>query len=150
MLETAWRELPPPRTDEILLARGDYGSVRGFLHPRGKGFERRETQTWWFRKTAEGRAPPGAHRWSRSRAWLRLLPTQGATEYLVTIEMGSPFPSPHPTPEVILRCNDGEPQHFKLGPEIRPYTMSARVPRGEPILIRLEAPTWSRAGEPAD
>ena len=32
---SAWRELPPPRTDEVLLARGDYGAVRGFLHPRG-------------------------------------------------------------------------------------------------------------------
>ena len=35
VLEIAWRELPPPRTDEVLLARNDYGAVRGMFHPRG-------------------------------------------------------------------------------------------------------------------
>jgi hypothetical protein len=144
MLETAWRELPPPRTDEILLARG------GFLHPRGEHLKVYQRRTWWFRKTAQGHIPPGAHRWSRGRAWLRLLPTQEASEYLVTIEMGSPFPSPQPTPVVTLRANNGEAKRFKLGPDIRPYTVSARVPRGDPIVICLDAPTWSRAGEPAD
>ena len=33
LLETAWRELPPPRGTVIELSRGDYGAVRGFLYP---------------------------------------------------------------------------------------------------------------------
>ena len=34
VLEAAWRELPPPRTDEIRVGGDDYGAVRGFFHPR--------------------------------------------------------------------------------------------------------------------
>jgi hypothetical protein len=65
-LEVAWRDLPPPRTDQILLGKDDYGSVRGFLHPRTD------------------------HRWTRHRAWLRLIPMTVAPSYDVTLAMGSP------------------------------------------------------------
>src|SRR5688500_8291861 len=68
-LEVAWRELPPPRANEILLGRDDYGAVRGFLQPRH------------------------GHRWTRHRAWLRLVPTDYAPTYDVTLAMGSPEPS---------------------------------------------------------
>jgi hypothetical protein len=148
LLEIAWQELPPPRTDEIQLGQGDYGAVRGFLHPRGAHLKVFERRTWWYRKTVQGYTPPGLHRWSLGRAWLRLLPTRQAPQYLVTVEMGSPFPSPQAAPEVTLRVSGGEVNHFRLGREILPYTVSARVPPGEPIVIRLDAPTWSRAGEP--
>ncbi len=150
MLEIAWQELPPPQTDEILMAQGDYGAVRGFLHPRGNHFRGLERRTWWFQKAVERDRPPGFHRWSRGKAWLRLIPTEEAPEYRVTLEMGSPFPSTQAAPEVVLRINGGEPTRFELGRKIRPYTVTARVDPGDPIVVRLDAPTWSRAGEPAD
>src|SRR4029077_10322624 len=78
--ETAWRELQAPHRDELRLGRGDdYGAVRNFLRPGGD------------------------HRWSRSRSWLRLAPTVAAPWYTVTLEMGSPEPSPLAAPEVSLR-----------------------------------------------
>jgi hypothetical protein len=155
MLETAWRELPPPRTDEILLARGDYGAVRGFFHPRGsdpppessspEGSDQRALAS-----PQRPHAPPGRHRWSRGHAWLRLRPTREADSYLVTLTMGSPFPSPQAHPGVEVRVNDGRPTQFTLDAELRDYTVTAHVLRGAPIIVRLVAPTWSRVGQPAD
>jgi hypothetical protein len=78
------------------------------------------------------------------------VPTQPADQYDVTLEMGSPFPSPLEAPEVSLRVNDGETVRFTLSRAIRPYTLRARAARGGPIVVELRAPTWSRSGEPAD
>jgi hypothetical protein len=39
VLEIAWRELPPPRTNVIVVGGLDYGAVRGFLHPREQGVQ---------------------------------------------------------------------------------------------------------------
>lgn len=144
LLEIAWRELPPPRTDTILVGNEDYGAVRGFLHPRKGGMEERGT---------EGDAaapPPGEHRWTRGSAWLRLIPNQTASSYRIRLHMGSPLPSPQSSPEVRVCVNDCEnPVTFQLTRDIRPYELVAHVAPREPIVVRLDVPTWSRAGEPA-
>ena len=49
-----------------------------------------------------------------------------------------------------MRVDDGEPARFTLDGEIKPYRVRATAPAGEPIVLRLDSPTWSRAGEPAD
>jgi hypothetical protein len=119
-LEVAWRELPPPRTDTILLARGDYGAVRGFFRPERD------------------------HRWSRGRAWLRLVPPTVAPAYDVTLDMSCPDPAPWHQPVVRV---GGRP--FRLGGETRPYTLRV-APANGVILIELRAPTWSRFGLPLE
>jgi hypothetical protein len=152
VLEVAWRELPPPRRDEILVGQDDYGAVRGFFHPRGldPSFSRHRRE--WNRYDLSGRPqpPPGPHRWTRRRAWLRLVPTMPARAYDVTMTMGAPFPSTLSSPTVEVRVNDGEPHRFALGPDLRSYTLRAAVPVGRPLVVGLEAPTWCRVGEPAD
>jgi hypothetical protein len=126
MLEIAWRELPPPRTDEIRLGGLDYGAVRGFLHPR-EGF-----------------------RWSRQRAWMRLVPTSPAAAYDVTIEMGSPDPSPFASPEVTLSAGERR-SRFTLQREVRPYSLRvAAPPTGQPLVVSFTAPTWCVSTEPAE
>ena len=125
-LELAWRELPPPRTDEVLLSRGDFGAVRGFT---------------------DGRR---AHRWTRHRAFVRLIPTRRAAEYDVTLEMGSPPPSPNAHPVVTVRVAGGSPAQFCLEPDVRAYALRARVKPGAPVLIELTAPTWNRMDQPAE
>ncbi|HEY3121792.1 MAG TPA: hypothetical protein VGL15_14295 [Vicinamibacteria bacterium] len=119
-LDVAWRELPPPRTDTILLARGDYGAVRGFFRPERD------------------------HRWSRDRAWLRLVPPQPAREYDVTVEMSCPDPAPWHEPLVTLGDTP-----FRVQADSRPYTVRARAVDGV-VLIELRAPTWSRSGRPLE
>ena len=153
ILECAWRELPPPRTDAVQLAVGDYGAVRGFLHPRGTdpGLSRHRLE--WNRHDAPGgpRPPTGPHRWSRRTAWLRLVPTVAAAAYDVTVEMGSPFPSPLTSPTVTLSAVGGPSTRLVLGREVRPYALKVPAPgTGRPVLLRLDSPTWSLAGEPAD
>jgi hypothetical protein len=64
--------------------------------------------------------------------------------------MGSPTPSPLSTPEVSVRIGDGPPTRFTLTTEIRPYALRATPRAGEPLLVRLDAPTWNRLGEPAE
>jgi tetratricopeptide (TPR) repeat protein len=126
MLEVAWRELPPPRANEIRLAGLDYGAVRGFLHPR-EGF-----------------------RWSRHRAWMRLVPTVAAPAYDVTVEMGSPDPSPIAAPEVTLSAG-GRSQRFVLQRDVKPYSLRVPAPSaGEPLVVSLTAPTWCLSSEPAE
>ena len=81
MLEAAWRELPAPRADEVVLGGGaDYGAVRGFLHPRGGDPAVSRHRLEWNRYERIGgpQPPPGTHRWSRHRAWLRLVPASAA------------------------------------------------------------------------
>ena len=140
VLEAAWRELPPPHSDEVLLARNDYGDVRGFFHPRGLDPSLSAHHQEWAQYGREGGPvpPPGPHRWTRRRAWVRLQPARPAPAYEVTIEMGSPFPSPNAAPEVTVTGNDGVAHRQTLGPEVRPYT------------LRIDSPVWSRLGEPAD
>lgn len=152
MLEIAWRELPPPRADEVLLARGDYGAVRGFFHPRGTDPGLSANRLEWNKYDRLGGRlpPPGGHRWSRGRAWLRLVPTQPAAAYDVTLEMGAPFPSTLVSPRVSVRVNGGEATAFVLGDAVRPYTLRASAPPGEPLLVQLDAQTWCLAGEPAE
>jgi hypothetical protein len=152
LLELAWRELPPPRTDEIALGEYDYGAVRGFFHPRGLDPALSRHRREWMRyEDVEGaRPPPGPHRWTRHRAWLRLVPTRPAAAYDITLWMGSPFPSLLTAPEVNVRVNNGEPRRFALRDSIAAYTLRAAAPAGEPLLIRIDAPTWCRPGEPAD
>ena len=151
VLEAAWRELPPPVADEVLLARGDYGAVRGFLHPRGGDPELSAHRQEWARYEPPSEAPPpGAHRWSRHRAWLRLQPAVPSAAYEVTLEMGSPFPSTLTAPTVVVTANDGIAHSFTLGGEVRPYAFRVAIEPGQPLVVQVDAPTWSRIGEPAD
>jgi len=125
-LEVAWRELPPPRTDEILLGRDDYGAVRGFLHPRTD------------------------HRWTRHRAWLRLIPVTVAPSYDITLAMGSPDPSPYRSPIVRVSADGNAPVPFTLAREVRPYTLRMPAPSGGPLVVAIEAPTWNLSEEPPE
>jgi hypothetical protein len=126
VLEAAWRELPAPRTDEVLLARDDYGAVRNFLHGGGN------------------------HRWTRSRAWIRLVPPRPAAAYIVTIDMGAPPPAPRPHANVRVRVDGGAEAAFTLDGEVRPYTLRTPKPAGAELLIELRSPTWNRSDLPPD
>lgn len=153
VLEIAWRELPAPRTDEIVLGGGaDYGAVRGFLHPRGGDPLLNRHRLEWNRYERLGgpQPPPGTHRWSRHRAWLRLVPASPAAAYDVTLWMGAPFPSTLASPQVRVRVGSGEASRVTVGPEIKPYQFRAAVAPGQPLVVNIDTPTWSRSGEPAD
>ena len=152
VLEIAWRDLPPPRIDTIDLGGGhDYGAVRGFLHPRGAEPPIHLHRLEWNRYDMIGgpQPPPGTHRWSRHRAWLRLRPTTAATAYDVTLVMGSPFPSPLERP-VVTVSGSGVTQRFQLDRELRPYLVSGVRAIDGVVQVEIGAPTWSRSGEPAD
>jgi hypothetical protein len=151
VLEIGWRELPAPRADEVLLARNDYGAVRGMYHPRGIDAGDQRSSQWAHYEDGGPVPPPGPHRWTRGRAWVRLLPTTAAPAYEVTVEMGSPFPSPQPAPVVTVRGNDGIAHTQTLSPSIQPYRFRiGGAASREPLLLRFDSPVWSRAGEPAD
>lgn len=152
MLEIAWRELPPPRADEVLLAQGDYGAVRGFLHPRGThpGISAHRQEWNKYDQLGGEQPPPGGHRWSRSRAWVRLRPPSDVVAVDVSVSMGFPFPATRERGVVTLSVNGGPRERFEVGREIRPYTLRAEVAPGRPIELEIEAPTWNRPGEPAD
>jgi tetratricopeptide (TPR) repeat protein len=121
-LEAAWRELPAPRATEVSLGAADYGAVRGFM------------------------APGAAGRWSRARAWLRLRPPEPADLYEVTIEMGSPEPSPLAAPEVQLRAGDGGWRRVSLDRQARPFVLRARPGKDGAVVVELRAPAWTRRG----
>ncbi len=125
LLETAWRELPPPRGTTIELGHGDYGAVRGFLRPYPDG------------------------RWTRDRALLRLRPDP-APRYRVTLEMSSPPPSPLAHPRVSVRVAGGAPADFTLSPERRAYTLETPAPPDGVIVVVIESPTWNRFTEAAE
>jgi hypothetical protein len=125
-LEAAWRELPAPRVDEVLLARGDYGAVRGFTWPRGD------------------------HRWSRHRAWIRFRPSVPAPSYEVSLTMGSPPPSLLERPRVRVFVQGGASAEFELGREVATYTLVTPAPPGGIVLVGLQSPTWSKVGWGAD
>jgi hypothetical protein len=149
--EAAWRELPPPATDEVLLARGDYGAVRDFFHPRGldPGLAAHRLEWNKYEELGGPLPPPGPHRWSRHTAAVRLRPVTLARQYDVTIEMGVPFPATRTSSEVVVRSSDGGRHAFTVGSEVRPYSFRARAVDGV-IGLRLDAPVWNRSGEPAD
>jgi 4-amino-4-deoxy-L-arabinose transferase-like glycosyltransferase len=151
LLEVAWRELPAPRTDDIVVGGDDYGAVRGFFHPRGDPALSAHRLEWnRYGRPGEPVPPPGTHRWSRARATLRLLPTRPASAYDVRLFMGSPFPSRLEAPEVTVRASGAGPVKVRLGREIAAHDFRARVNPGQPVYVHIEAPTWNRAGEPAD
>jgi hypothetical protein len=152
VLEAAWQELPPPVTNDVLLARNDYGAVRGFLHPRGLDPAVWAHRLEWSRYEDPGgpQPPPGPHRWTRGRAWIRLIPAEAAGAHEVTLHMGAPFPSTLQNPAVTVRVNGGAPQRLVLGSRLADYTFAAPTTGGGVIEVEIEAPTWSRFGEPGD
>ncbi len=153
ILECAWNELGAPVTDEVLLARNDYGAVRGFFHPRGLDPQISAHRLEWnhYGEMGGPQPPPGPHRWSRHRAWVRLFPATVAAAYDVTIEMGVPFPSTLASATVSVIANDGARHTFTVGPEVRPCAFRTAAPAaGAPLVLRLDAPVWTRLGEPAD
>ena len=152
VLEIAWREVPPVRAEEIVLGQGDYGMVRGFLHPRGVDPRISGPRLEWnkYEQLGGPQPPPGTHRWTLRRAWLRLVPTQPVGQHEVTLYMGSPFPSPLEAPEVTVRVNGSAPTRFRLDREIRPYVVRASAPPGAALLVSVSSPTWCRSGEPAE
>ncbi|PYQ39512.1 MAG: hypothetical protein DMF77_21185 [Acidobacteria bacterium] len=125
LLETAWRELPPPRGTVIELSRGDYGAVRDFLYP------------------LDGR------RWTRHRALLRLIPPP-ARAYEVTLEMASPPPAWRADPTVTVRVRGGAEARFTLTSEMRPYRFVTPAPTDGVVRVEIESPTWNRATETAE
>jgi hypothetical protein len=149
--EAAWRELKAPRTDEIRLGEFDYGAIRGFHHPRGIDprlvAHRREITR--YRPEDGATPPPGLHRWSRGTAFLRLRPTVNAATYTVRLALGSPFPSPRQSPTVEVRVGDGPAQRLRLEREVREYVVEGKAGPDGVLEVRLDAPTWGRAGEPA-
>src|SRR6185295_2026865 len=113
-LEVAWRELPAPRADEVLLGRNDYGAVRGFAHL--------------------GRD----HRWSRHRVWVRMRPTVAAPAYDVTLEMGSPEPSPLAAPPVSVHVDGGASASFTLDRTVKPVTLRTPAPASGALVIQID------------
>ena len=151
VLEVAWRELPAPRTDVVVVGGSDYGAVRGFRQPREQGVQGlHRLEVDHYDVPGQPAPPPGPHRWTRHRAWVRLVPTQPAPAYDVRVFMGSPFPSPLEAPEVTVRATGGAPQRFRLDRTVRPYTVRAVAAPGTPVTVRIDAPTWNRIGEPAE
>jgi len=100
--------------------------VRGFLHPRTD------------------------HRWTRHRAWLRLIPVTVAPSYDITLAMGSPDPSPYRSPIVRVSADGNAPVPFTLAREVRPYTLRMPAPSGGPLVVAIEAPTWNLSEEPPE
>jgi len=125
-LEIAWRELPPPRTDAIPLARGDYGAVRGFTLPRRD------------------------HRWSMERAWIRMRPVTTAAAYVVSIDMGFPPPSRLEAGDVTVTVDGGGRATMRVGRTVERYTLETVAPPSGTLVVRIDSPTWNRLDEPAE
>ncbi len=124
--------------------------MRDFLHPRGDTrAESIESRSPIFRKSQAGVVPPGVHRFSRKVSWIRLIPSYRAAAHRVAIEMGSPYPSTLKAPRVDVTVNGGRTESFTLGREIQSYELDADAEPGAPIVIRIDSPIWSRAGERA-
>ncbi len=124
--EAAWRELPAPRRDELLVGRDDSGGLRRFSEPRA-----------------------GA-RWSQPGAALRLMPTRPATSYRLTLVMASPEPSPHEAPAVRVSCAGRAEHEFRLTRALAPYAFECAPGPGQPIVVELDAPAWNRPGAAVD
>lgn len=126
-LEAAWREMPAPRTWQVQLGWDDHGAARDFLHPHGDRY-----------------------RYTRGRATLRLVPPERAPAYDVTLDMGSPPPSPLAHPEVRVRVRGGAEATFTLAPESRAYRLRTPTPAGDELVVEIESPTWNRSDSFAD
>lgn len=150
-LEAAWRELPAPRTDAVILGRGDYGAVRGFLYPKGGDPAVTANRLEWnrYEQLGDVMPPPGPHRWSRHRAWVRMRPTYEARTDRLTLVMGMAFPSPIESAPIAVRVGATRTV-FDVGREIRPYRLDVSRPADGVFLIQIDSPTWNRAGEPAE
>jgi tetratricopeptide (TPR) repeat protein len=121
-LDIAWRELPPPRTDAVAMGQADPGALRGF-HVAEAG-----------------------RRWTRPRAWMRLLPASDARRYDVDLVVGAPPPAPFSGPVVTILAAGNDPVRLALDAEVRPHTFRL-VRAGEgPLMLELRAPAWSRSG----
>lgn len=125
-LEAAWRELPAPRRDEVVVGRDDYGALRRFSE--------RRVDT----------------RWSQPGAALRLMPTQPAAAYRATLVMASPEPSPNAAPEVRVRCSGSAPVALRLTRVPAAYAFDCAPAPGQALEVWLEAPAWNRPGRPVD
>ncbi len=125
LLEVAWRALPPPRTDEVLLARGDLGAVRHFLQPKGD------------------------HRWSRPRARVRMRPRTVAPGYDLVIEMGAPPPSPDGGADVQVAVDGGETRRLRITAAFAEYRLPVPAPADGVVEVELRARPWSRSGQSA-
>jgi hypothetical protein len=125
-LEIAWRELPAPRTDEVLLARGDYGAVRGFTLPRRD------------------------HRWSMARSWIRMRPVTTAAAYVVSVDLGFPEPSRREDGDVVVSVDGGARTTVRAGRTVARHSFETAAPRSGTIVVEIESPTWNRLGEPAE
>jgi hypothetical protein len=89
-------------------------------------------------------------RWTRARAWVRMIPRQPAAQQRVTIVMGSPAPSPYARPTVTLVLRGHERHSFQLRRELAPYELDTRLEPGEPLLLEIRAATWSAPNEPPE
>jgi hypothetical protein len=151
-LEVAWRDLPPPTTDIIRLGHDDYGAVRGFLYPRGGDPRLTRYRLEWNRYERLGQElpPEGPHRWSCRRAWLRLKPKTAAARYKATLWMGYAFPATRTEGRVAVRAKGGARFVADVGRDVRAFSFTVAPAHDGVIEVRLDAPTWSRSGEPAD
>ncbi|HUG54318.1 MAG TPA: hypothetical protein VMR21_11985, partial [Vicinamibacteria bacterium] len=91
-------------------------------------------------------------RWTRHRAWLRVrLPGAApASAYDVTLWMGSPEPSPLPSPEAEVRAGDGPAVRFTLTRDLAPHRLRTPAPADGVLVVRIDAPTWNRGREHAE
>lgn len=124
-LDVAWRALPAPRTDEVLLARGDLGAVRDFLQPKGD------------------------HRWSRPRAEVRMRPRTVASGYELVIEMGAPPPAPDEERDVQVTVDGGDVRRLRIGPAFAEYRFPVPAPADGVVDVALRARPWTRSGQSA-
>ena len=125
LLEVAWRALPPPPTDEVLLARGDMGAVRHFHQPRSD------------------------YRWSRPRALVRMRPRTLAPGYDLVIEMGAPPPAPDGGMDVQVAVDGGDAHRLHVGADFAEYRIPVHAPADGVVDVELRARPWSRTGQPA-
>jgi 4-amino-4-deoxy-L-arabinose transferase-like glycosyltransferase len=124
-LDVAWRALPAPRTNEVLLARGDLGAVRDFLQPQGD------------------------HRWSRPRAEVRMRPRTAASGYELVIEMGAPPPAPDGESDVQVTVDGGDVRRLRIGPAFAEYRFPVPAPADGVVDVELRARPWTRSGQSA-
>jgi hypothetical protein len=126
-LEAAWRVLPAPRTWQVRMGWDDHGAAQDFLHPH-----------------------QDRYRWSRGRSRLRLQLPEAAPAYDLTLQMGSPLPSPLESPRVHVKVRGGAEAWFTLDRAVRPYTVRTPAPARGELLVEIESPTWSRSDSFAD
>ena len=117
---------PPPRTDEVLLARGDLGAVRHFLQPRGD------------------------HRWSRPRALVRMRPRTAAPALRARDRDGRAASGARRRNGRGGRVDGGDARRLRVGGGFRgvPVPHRPRPPTASSTWRSARAP-WSRTGQPA-